>query len=197
MAGASPTSQRVVIVRHGETEWSREQRHTGRTDVPLTDAGRRQAEALGGMLRQWRFAAVYTSPLQRARETCRLAGCGEGAVILEDLVEWDYGAYEGLTGRQIHESRPGWSLWRDGVPDGETLQHVALRAERVLAAVRSVHGDVLLIAHGHLLRVLSARWIDLAAIDGQRLFLGTATPSELGYEHDWTVIRRWNIDVPE
>jgi broad specificity phosphatase PhoE len=186
------TRQRVVIVRHGETEWSREQRHTGRIDLPLTENGLRQAEALRAPLARWTFAAVFTSPLSRARQTCELAGFPDAAV-LDDLVEWDYGAYEGMTADEVRAERPDWLLWRDGVPDGETLDQVAARARHVLAGVRGINGDVLLVAHGHLLRVLTACWLELHPSAGQRFFLGTATPSELGYEHSWTVIRQWNV----
>lgn len=147
------------------------------------------------MLARWRFAAVYTSPLVRARQTCDLAGFGERAQVMDDLVEWDYGAYEGRTTPEIRERRPGWVLWRDGVPGGETLEDVAVRADRAVAVVDETEGDVLLVSHGHLLRVLTARWLQLPAVAGQRFFLATGAPSELGYEHDWSVMRRWNIDV--
>lgn len=184
-----------MIVRHGETEWSRTGRHTGRSDIPLDAAGRERARELEPVLAQWRFAAVYTSPLARARETCTLAGVGARAEVIADLVEWDYGAYEGRTTPEIREHHPGWVLWRDGVPGGETLDEVAARADRVVALIDEVEGDVLLVSHGHVLRVLTARWLQLPAVAGQRFFLGTGAPSELGYEHDWTVMRRWNIDV--
>jgi broad specificity phosphatase PhoE len=189
---APPQVRRIVLVRHGETEWSATGRHTSRTDVPLTDRGRSQAEALGGCLQGWRFALVLTSPLQRAAETCRVAGFGDLAQTRPELVEWDYGDYEGLTTPQIRERRPGWSLWSDGAPGGETAAQVARRADRVLAEVREVGGDVALFSHGHFLRVAAARWIDLPAETGGRFALDTASISVLGYERETPVIARWN-----
>ena len=159
----------VVLVRHGETEWSRSGKHTGRTDVPLTEQGRAQAEAVGAALRNRDFALVLTSPLGRALETCRLAGFGDRAVQRDELMEWDYGAYEGRTTADIREERPGWTLWRDGVPEGETIEQVGERVDRVLDEVRSLDGDALLFAHGHVLRVLTARWLELDP-DAGRLF---------------------------
>ena len=186
-------ASRLVIVRHGETEWSRDGRHTGRTDVPLDEAGRACARALGPMLARWEFAAVYTSPLSRARETCELAGYGEQEVVLDDLAEWDYGEYEGLTTEQIRAVRPGWALWRDGVVGGETLEHVAVRARRVLTTTDGDDGAVLLVSHGHLLRVVSALWLELPPARGERFALATGAPSVLGYEHEWTALEAWNI----
>lgn len=186
-------ASRLVIVRHGETEWSRDGRHTGRTDVPLDQAGRADARALGPMLSRWEFAAVYTSPLSRARETCELAGYGDREVLLDDLAEWDYGDYEGQTLKQIREERPGWSLWRDGVPGGETLEHVAERARRVLTTAAADDGAVLLVAHGHLLRVLTALWLELPAASGERFALVTCAPSLLGHEHEWSALEAWNL----
>ena len=183
----------VVIVRHGETEWSRDGRHTGRTDLPLTADGERQAEELATPLRAWQFALVLSSPLQRAIETCRLAGYGAKAQLRPDLVEWDYGRYEGLTSRQIAEQNPGWSLWRDGGPDGETPADVGRRVDRVIAEVRQVAGDVLIFAHGHVLRVLTARWLEEPPSGGRHYALQTATLSVLGYEHQNPVISRWNL----
>ena len=183
----------VVLVRHGETEWSATGRHTGRTDVPLTEEGRRQARALGACLEAWSFALVLTSPLQRASETCRLAGLGEGAEPREDLMEWDYGEYEGRTTADIRSGRPGWTLWMDGVPGGETAEQVGRRADRVIAEARAAAGDVALFAHGHILRVLAARWLDLPPDRGRSLALETATISELGYERETPVIARWNV----
>lgn len=187
---------RLVLIRHGETEWSADGRHTGRTDVPLTAAGRQRAQALGVRLRGWRFARVLTSPLQRARQTCELAGLGERAEVCADLAEWDYGAYEGRSTAQIRGQRPGWFLWRDGVPEGETLADVGRRADRVLAGLTGLAGDVALFAHGHILRVLAARWLELPP-DGGRLFvLGTAALGVLGHEHDQPALLRWN-DGPD
>jgi broad specificity phosphatase PhoE len=185
----------VVLVRHGETEWSRAGKHTGRTDLPLEASGRREAQAVGEALKKRRFALVLTSPLTRAVETCRLAGLGEGAVERKDLREWDYGAYEGRTTAEIRTERPGWSLWRDGAPDGETAAEVGARADRVIAGICSTDGDVALFAHGHLLRVLTARWLDLEPSAGRLFVLDPATISILGYERETSVIRLWNEPV--
>jgi broad specificity phosphatase PhoE len=182
----------IVLVRHGETEWSRAGKHTGRTDVPLTEEGRAQASALGAALGGWRFALVLTSPLSRAVETCRLAGLGEVAQERDELREWDYGAYEGRTTAEIREERPGWTLWRDGVPDGETAAEVGARADRVIAELRAAEGDGVVFAHGHLLRVLAARWLGLEPADGRYFALDTATIGVLGYEREAAVIRLWN-----
>lgn len=186
-------ASRLVIVRHGETEWSRTGRHTGRTDIPLDEAGRECARALGPMLSRWEFAAVYTSPLSRARATCELAGYGDRQVLLDDLAEWDYGGYDGLTLEQIRAERPGWVLWHDGVPGGETLEQVAERARRVLTTTGGDGGDVLLVSHGHLLRVLTALWLDMPAARGERFALATCAPSVLGHEHEWTALVAWNL----
>jgi probable phosphoglycerate mutase len=188
----APRPQEVVLVRHGETEWSAALRHTGRTDVPLTDEGRRQAAALPECLRRWTFAAVLASPLSRAVETARLAGFGERLETTEDLLEWDYGAYEGRTTADIREERPGWYLWRDGVVDGETVEHLGERADRVIDRVRGIAGDVALFAHGHILRVVAARWLGLPSDRGRSFGLDTATLSVLGYEREEPVVRRWN-----
>ena len=186
------TSQRIIVVRHGETEWSRDKRHTGRTDLPLTAEGREQALALIARLSGLSFVAVFVSPLRRARETCELAGFADRAIVDPDLVEWDYGEYEGMTGAEIQERRPGWTLFRDGVIGGETIDDVAARAERVLTRVRAIDGNVLLFGHGHQLRILTARWLDFPAAAAQHLQLATASPSTLGYEHDWTALLSWN-----
>jgi broad specificity phosphatase PhoE len=185
-------SPQIVLVRHGETEWSAAGRHTSRTDVPLTDEGRRQAEGLGACLLEWPFALVLTSPLRRASETCRLAGLGDAAEVREDLKEWDYGEFEGRTTPDIRADRPGWMLWSDGVPGGETAEAVGVRADRVLAEAREIGGAVALFSHGHFLRVAAARWIELPPEIGRRLALGTATISVLGYERETPVIVRWN-----
>jgi probable phosphoglycerate mutase len=182
----------IVLVRHGETEWSRDGRHTGRTDVPLTEPGRREAEALGGALGAWRFGLVLSSPLIRASETCRLAGLGEVAIPSDDLLEWDYGAYEGRRTKEIREERPDWTLWRDGVPSGETAADVGARADRVVARLREAGGDAAVFAHGHVLRVLAARWLGLEPELGRLFALETATLSVLGYEREAAVIRLWN-----
>jgi len=185
----------IVLARHGETEWSRDGRHTGRTDIPLTDQGRRQAELLRDALAEWNFAKVLSSPLERARETCRLAGLGDLAEITEDLLEWDYGDYEGITTVQIREQRPDWYLWRDGCPNGEDAASVGARVDRVIAAVEGVDGAVVLFAHGHVLRVLAARWLGLGPESGALLALGTGTLSVLGYERETRVVQRWNAPV--
>ena len=182
----------VLLARHGETEWSASGKHTGRTDVPLTETGRRQAEELGLRLRGRSLAAVLTSPLSRAREPCRLANLGERAAVRDELREWDYGDYEGLTTAEIRESRPGWLLWRDGCPGGETAAQVGGRADRLIDELRGLGGDAAVFAHGHVLRVLAARWIELPPEGGGRLLLTTATLSVLGYEREVPVIRLWN-----
>ncbi len=189
----------IWLVRHGETEWSRSGAHTSRTDIPLTDSGRAQAEAIGRRLAGRRFGLVLTSPLARAQETCRLAGYGACAQVDGNLREWDYGAYEGRTTAEIRQERPAWCLWRDGVPDGETLAQVAERAERAIARVEPLlaRGDVLLFAHGHLLRILAARWAKLEPEVGARLALGTAAVSSLGYERETRAIMRWNLSPSE
>ncbi len=182
----------IVLVRHGETEWSAAGRHTSRTDLALTAEGRRRAEAVGSELAGRNFVLVLSSPLRRALETCRLAGFGDRARIDEDLHEWDYGEYEGLTTRQIRESAPSWSLWRDGCPGGERPEDVGARADRVLARLRDVDGDVLAFAHGHVLRVIGARWAELPVAEGCRLALSAGGISALGYEHENQVLTRWN-----
>ncbi|HEY2666854.1 MAG TPA: histidine phosphatase family protein [Actinomycetota bacterium] len=184
--------QQVVLVRHGDTEWAVQGRHTGRTDVPLTERGRQQAVSLARLLQGRKFARVLVSPLQRALETCRLAGFGDVAEVREDLAEWDYGGYEGRTTPEILAERPGWTLWDDGVPGGETVEDVGRRADRVIAEVRATDGDVAIFAHGHILRILAARWIDLAPKGGQLFALDPAGVSVLGYEHTWAVLAHWN-----
>lgn len=186
-----------MLVRHGETEWSRTGRHTGRTDVPLTEHGRRQAHTVGEALREREFALVLTSPLGRAWETCELAGFGDRAQPRDELMEWDYGAYEGRTTADIRKERPGWTLWRDGVIDGETIDLVGERVDRVIAELRSADGDSLLFAHGHVLRVLAARWLDLEPEAGRLFALDPATLSTLGYERETAVIRLWNESIED
>jgi broad specificity phosphatase PhoE len=184
------------LIRHGETEWSLSGAHTGRTDIPLTAAGREKAAAVGRYLADCKFAGVLVSPLERARETCRLAGC-ENARIDADLSEWDYGDYEGRTTTQIQAQRPGWSLWTDGVPNGETAAQVAARADTVIAHALAIEGEgnVALFAHGHILRVLAARWLGLPPEGGRLFALGTASISTLGYEREARVITRWNLSA--
>jgi broad specificity phosphatase PhoE len=185
----------VVLVRHGETEWSRDHRHTGRTDVPLTAEGRRQAERIRDALAEWNFTRVLSSPLSRALDTCRLAGYGDRAELSDALLEWDYGEYDGETTDRIRESRPGWNLWRDGCPGGESVADVSARVDPLVSELKDSDGDVLLFAHGHVLRVLAARWVELAPEAGARLWLATATISVLGFERETAVFRRWNAPV--
>jgi probable phosphoglycerate mutase len=183
---------RVVVVRHGETEWSMSGRHTSRTDLPLIDEGRRRAEGLAEALSEWTFAVVLSSPLRRARETCEIAGFASQAQIDDDLREWGYGDYEGLTTPEIRSENPDWSLWRDGCPGGEQPSEVAARTDRVLARLAAADGDGLVFAHGHVLRVLAARWLSLEAAFGARLALGAGAISVLGHERETRVIERWN-----
>jgi len=182
----------IVLVRHGPTEWSVSGRHTGTTDLPLTDDGRAAAALLRERLDRYDFATVLSSPLRRARETADLAGLGDRAEPDPDLREYDYGGYEGLTTGEIRNRRPGWYLWRDGVPDGETPGHVGDRADRAIARAVDAGGDTALFAHGHILRVLGARWIGLPASYAGHLALGTAAVCELGLERERRVIRLWN-----
>lgn len=183
----------VWLVRHGETEWSRAGRHTGRTDLSLTPAGEREAARLAPTLGGHGFALVLCSPLQRARQTCAAAGLIERAEIRPELVEWDYGEYEGLTTAEIRERRPGWALWGDGAPGGETAAEVGARIDPLVAELRAAEGDVVVFAHGHVLRVLAARWIEQEPALGRRLALATATLCRLGREHDYPVLRAWNL----
>ena len=187
--------QEIVLVRHGETEWSRDLRHTGRTEIPLTDAGREQAAVLRDALGEWSIDRVISSPLGRAKETCRLAGLGERAELDESLLEWDYGDYEGITTATIREDRPGWFLWRDGCPGGESAADVGARVDPLVERLKAAEETVALFAHGHLLRVLAARWLGLEPESGALLALSTATLSVLGWERETAVIRRWNAPV--
>jgi len=182
----------IVLVRHGETEWSATGKHTSTTDVPLLDSGRRDAERLRERLAGRDFALVLTSPYIRSRETASLAGLGANAQVDEDLAEFKYGDYEGLTTPEIRKTRPGWSVWTDGAPGGETAGQVGARADRVIERALGADGDVAVFAHGHLLRVLGARYIDLPANHGGRLALSTGSVSELGFERERRVISLWN-----
>jgi probable phosphoglycerate mutase len=186
------SGHQVVLVRHGQTEWSVAGKHTGGTDIHLTDVGLEQAAQLGRRLSGWHFARVLTSPLARASETCMRAGLGDRAEVTDDLREWDYGEYEGLRTLDVREERPGWDLWVDGTPGGETAAQVGRRADRVVAAARAADGDVALFAHGHLLRILGARWVGLPAEAGRLFALSTASVSVLGWERETAVIERWN-----
>jgi broad specificity phosphatase PhoE len=178
-------------IRHGQTEWSRDGRHTGRTDLPLLPEGEAAARSLAGRLHDERFDLVLTSPLERARRTATLAGFPD-AEVEPDLVEWDYGAYEGLTTDQIRESEPGWTVWSHGVPEGESADHIGGRLDRVIAKARTAGGATLLFGHGHALRVLTARWLGQPPTDGRLYRLDTARLSTLGYERETPVILRWN-----
>ncbi len=182
----------IVLIRHGETEWSRDRRHTGLTDVPLTQTGREQALLAGGRLADRAWALVLTSPLSRAHETARLAGLDAQAEADADLLEWDYGDYEGRTTSDIREEHDGWDLWQDGPVGGETLDQVAERVDRVIARIAGVDGDVAIFGHGHVSRALAARWIEQPAQTGGRLALDTAAISELDYERERRVIWSWN-----
>jgi broad specificity phosphatase PhoE len=186
----------IVLARHGETEWSRDRRHTGKTDIPLTENGRRQASLLRDTLAGRSFARVLSSPLSRALETARQAGLGDRAELVDDLVEWDYGEYEGITTAEIRTRRPDWNLWRDGCPGGEKAADVGRRVDRVLDSLAGLDGDVAVFAHGHVLRVLTARWLGLAPEAGALFKLDTGTLSALGYERETRVITRWNVPVP-
>ena len=184
---------RLVVVRHGETEWSANGRHTSRTDLPLTDDGRERAQALASALSEWSFAGVECSPLRRARETCELAGLGEQAAIEGDLHEWDYGDYEGLTTPEIHERDPDWILWRDGCPGGETPAQISERADGVLARLNELDGDAAVFAHGHFLRVLTARWVSMDVAAGARFALAAGAIGLLGHENETRVVEQWNL----
>ena len=187
-------THRIWLVRHGETEWSKSGQHTGRTDIPLTATGEEQGKALGRHLAGKEFALVLTSPLGRARETCRLAGFDAAAQVSEDLLEWNYGIYEGRTTADVRAKQPGWSIWTTPVPQGETVEQVGERARRVIERADAVAGDVALFAHAHVLRILGACWIGLPALHGRTLALGTASISVLGYERETRVIQVWNQD---
>lgn len=185
---------RLVLVRHGETEWSRSGQHTGRTDIPLNDEGRRQAMLVGSRLRKCRFDLVLSSPRSRALETCDLAGFRDQVEVTDDLAEWDYGEYEGVRTADIRVERPGWLLWDDDAPGGETAEQVSARADRVIARVRSIEGDALAFSHGHLLRVLAARWLGQDGRAGRYYALDAGTISTLGWEREVAVITLWNED---
>ena len=185
----------IYLARHGETAWSLSGQHTGLTDLPLTDRGLENARSLGERLKGLNVTKVFTSPLQRASKTAELAGYGAVAEVDRDLVEWDYGKYEGLRTAEIRVERPGWELFHDGCPGGETLEQISARADRMVAKIRAVKANVLVFSSGHIIRVLAARWLGIdPAVVGHYLILGTASLSELGYDRDWSkpVIRLWN-----
>jgi probable phosphoglycerate mutase len=187
--------QRVFLVRHGETEWSLSGQHTGMTDIPLTEHGRTMSKLLAPILAKVSFARILTSPLQRARETCELAGLGQRAETDGGLVEWNYGDYEGLTLKEIDAKAPGWMLFTDGCPGGEGPEDVSRRVDAVIERVRAVQGHVALFAHGHVFRVFAARWIGLPAAAGRHFLLDTATVSVLSYYRGVSAIKRWNVSV--
>ena len=189
--------QQVYLIRHGETEWSLSGRHTGITDIPLTENGRRAAKRLETALTKETFTAVLTSPLERARKTSELAGFGGRAEIEFDLMEWNYGEYEGLTSKQIREKVPGWILFRDGCPGGESPEQIGARVDRVIARVRAVDGHVALFAHGHIFRVFAARWLGLPVLAGCHFLLDTATLNILGYDREIPAVTTWNAIIPE
>jgi len=184
----------VYLARHGETAWSLSGQHTGLTDLPLTERGEQNARRLAERLKEISFAKVFSSPLQRARRTCELAGFGDRAEIDRDLLEWNYGEYEGRRTADIHKERPDWQLFRDGCPGGESPQEVGARADRVIKRMRAIQGNALIFSSGHLLRVLTARWLGLEPADGKYFLLSTASLSALGYEHNLSqpVIQLWN-----
>jgi probable phosphoglycerate mutase len=182
----------IYLVRHGQTEWSANGRHTSRTDLPLLESGREQAEVLGARLSSHPFALVLTSPMRRARETCELAGFGEVAQIEDGLREWDYGEYEGLTTPEIREQIPSWDLWRDGCPGGEMPEQIGARVDKVLARMRAADGDVLAFAHGHSLRVLTARWLGMEPAGGSYFVLSAGGIGVLGFERKRHVLEQWN-----
>jgi broad specificity phosphatase PhoE len=188
-------AQQVFLVRHGETEWSLNGRHTGTSDIPLTEHGRQVARQWQPILAKESFSLTLTSPMQRARETCRLAGFENVAHVEPDLVEWNYGRYEGLTTDQIHATVPDWLLFRDGCPGGEQPGEIGARVDRVIAKVRAVNGDVILFAHGHVLRVFAARWLDLPPSNGRHFLLDPATLNILSYYRGSSAIKRWNAPV--
>jgi len=191
----STEEQKVYLLRHGETEWSLNGRHTGVTDIPLTENGRIAARLLKPILAKVTFTLVLTSPLQRARETCELAGLGQFANVEPDLIEWNYGEYEGLTTEQIRSTRPGWSVFRDGCPGGESPEQVGARADRVITKVRTAAGNVALFGHGHFTRVIAARWINLSANYGENFLLDTATLNILSYYRESPAFQIWNAPI--
>ena len=185
----------LVLARHGATEWSRNGRHTGRTDLPLLDDGREDAKRLQAPLAQRSFEKVLSSPLTRALDTCKLAGLGDRVELTDQLLEWDYGDYEGITTADIRKDRPGWNLWTDGCPGGESASEVGARMDSLIAELTEIDGDVALFGHGHALRVLATRWIGLPPENGALFVLSTGTLSVLGSEHEWHAFRTWNAPV--
>lgn len=189
---SAPSKNRLFVIRHGATQWSVTGQHTGHTDLELLPEGEDQARATGVLLADHEFALVLTSPLLRARRTCELVGLGAQAQIEPNLIEWEYGEYEGITSAEIHRSVPGWTVWTGVIPGGETIQQVAARADAVIERVLSADGDCIVFAHGHILRTLTARWCGLDPVEGRRFVLDPATVCVLGWEHESRAILRWN-----
>lgn len=187
--------RRAILIRHGDTAWTVSGRHTGMTDIPLIDTGRAAARELAPLAAQMRFSLVLTSPLRRAHETCELAGLGGQAQVDPELVEWNYGDYEGLTNEQIQERVPGWSVFTHGCPGGETPAQVAARADRVISRIRGIEGDVVLFAHGHFFRVFAARWMDQPPVVGAHFLLDPATVSVLNQYRNVPTVKRWNAPL--
>ncbi len=191
----SAPDQQIYVIRHGETEWSLSGQHTGVTDIPLTENGRNLAKLLHPVLAKESFALVLTSPLRRAKETCTLSGFGDQAEVDSNLMEWNYGDYEGLTSDQIHEKTPGWLIFIDGAPGGEAPEQVGERADQVIKRVKAVKGNVALFAHGHIFRVLVARWIDLPSEDGRKFLLNTGTLNILSFYRGIPAVKQWNAPL--
>jgi probable phosphoglycerate mutase len=192
MSPSTIAKHRLFVIRHGATEWSRSGQHTGHTDIPLLPEGEAQARATGALLAGHEFALVLTSPLQRARRTCELVGLADQSEIEPNLIEWDYGDYEGITSAQIHETVPGWTVWTGAVPGGDTIDQVAARADAVIERALAADGDTIVFAHGHILRLLTARWCELEPAEGRRFVLDPATLCVLGWEHESRAILQWN-----
>lgn len=192
MSASRPAKHRLFVIRHGATEWSRSGQHTGHTDIPLLPEGEAQARATGQLLAAHEFALVLTSPLQRARRTCELVGLADQAQVEPNLIEWDYGDYEGITSAEIHQSVPGWTVWTGIVPGGESINDVAARADAVIERALATDGDTIVFAHGHILRLLTARWCELDPVEGRRFVLDPATLCALGWEHESRAILQWN-----
>ena len=193
----SDENMKLWLIRHGETEWSLSGAHTSRTDIPLTERGKQRAAKIRDYLAQRKFALVLNSPLQRARETCRIAGYADVAQIEENLREWDYGIFEGRTTAEIRKDRPDWSIWDSPVPEGEPVEHVAARAQKVIDRALEAGGDVALFAHAHILRILAATWLGLEPRGGRLFALGTGSVSTLGFERETRVISTWNRSLEE
>jgi broad specificity phosphatase PhoE len=185
--------QKIVLVRHGETEWSKAMKHTGHTDLPLIEEGRKVAREACKVLKSYNFSAVFASPLQRAKETCKLAGFEKCMTILEDLIEWNYGMAEGKTTLEMQQFIPGWSVWKSDIEDGESIGQVAERADRVISLVKKIQGDVALFAHGRVLRILAARWVGLSPHFAASLILQPAKICVLSYERETPAILNWNV----